>query len=415
MRIKNLKITVLLTAFFLSGCFLYGCHTSNQSVNQNENGASIEPVVATDAEPLVTKRVEAPVHSGEEHVQNAMFHNIKGIEGQFNKIAYAGDLKFLIAADKLYLYDVVNQKVIAEQELLIDEVEQIRKTDAGYVVLGHSDNLVYYCSFYNKSLEAKENYNVNELLELNDEGFLQNADISPDGMDLIAVNFGQQLYIYHFNEKKNQMLLDIAKEDSEQIQGLCDIEQVCFTDQGRKIAFFGQKFEENSKDGSNGVKVIGSVSVDGSELDVKETGTFVPQYMYSFNDYVLYGEDITAAMINGEASGETWKYKTNNHKISKFVLRDKNESEAIYSSDGGKYFASVICGEEEWKVRIYDSETGSQTGELEVSNENDKVSKETRPLFYFYEDSGVYLFYSKDYTESGKDKIQIGQIPQMSN
>ncbi len=275
-----------------------------------------------------------------------------GINNREKSIFGAGDGKIFVKSDKLYIFDVYNQKIVAETPLNgFVPPESYSVTENGYCVTGSEirDSQRYLKAvYYDKELNLIQQLDLNELTSKAP----RMAAITKSGQK-IAYATEQEIVLYDLNTGTMQSLLNLSAEN---IATLIDIK---FFDNDNKLAFMGTNFAENGID----QPVFGYVPVTGSGTVTEKAGLPQLQNMAVSDDCVAFSEGIYP-VGTGEPVGQVIIIDSSTGQIRRHNLLEKSEGSNIFLSDKGNYFMS--CQNKGGKIifRVYDSKTGEMIQEM---------------------------------------------------
>lgn len=328
-------------------------------------------------------------------------------------VEYAGDGKLLILADKLYLYSVSKDEVItAVQRESGLENFAVKILDDGYAVIGTtgaikraSTNLFgsstgseksynMACTFYGKNLNKISEIDIVKKIGV-DAINPSDIAVSEDGKKIAGINVNG-LYLYDRTTNKKQCIVDDKANQSSSIQN------IIFTNIGfvnnNQISFIAQILGVNSKENETSYSAYGVVNVDGSKLlsyRADELGK-----LSSYHNIALLSQDIA---MKGP-SGQVNVFNCSGHKTISFSLDEKSESEHIWGSENGKYFASsVLADGKGWMIRIYNLETGKKVYQKLQTIKNMESYKD--PSIYVLEKDEKYVLFFRSTSSTVKPEI----------
>lgn len=379
MKKKILSIGLSLMVL-LSGCAQTG------SLEQADN-ASTEITSMT-----VPDQIGGSPQQGETKSVSSMDKQIdfSKIQGKITQIYPAGGSKVMIFADKIYLYDIASGETVGTAS---DEgLDMVRcwTLDSGYVIAGtvspqatsngSGDGVgwveggtgdLFHVVFYDASLKSRLEFELSKMMD-NEEVFMMETngiDFSSDG-NYIVCGLIKGIYLYDRKQNKRTKLIDLTVEDKKAYSGLCDIEQVAFTNADKTIAFKGQSFSVPAVNDENSFDTIGTINVDGTGLTNQKIDGYAAKELTAYDSRVLVAEDFTTA----DGRIMIIDNKSSNKNI--YPLSDNKEGGNIYGSDSGHYFASSDENETGFTVRIYDTETGKLVKEEKISADGEYIVKD---------------------------------------
>ena len=234
MRMKHKRLAIIICLFVL---FIVGCTKSNDNIgelNDHQGNSNNEGKEITSSES----------HSTVPDVVS----NLK-LEGDIKNIYYANENKVLIAADKLYLYDLETGTVLKESTIEPFDSENIWVIDNGYVAVrerlsGNSNESMmtsggfsYKAIFYDYDLNTVSEFDLNQLFEDDDMLMsLKAISFSSTGTQIAYATYSG-LYIYDFEKQTKTKVIDLESIDYKERSGIVNIEQIGFTNDDKRIAF----------------------------------------------------------------------------------------------------------------------------------------------------------------------------------
>ncbi len=374
MKKKIFSIGLCLT-LLLSGCAQKGSVFSE--------GTSTE---ATSMEATSTNQYEETndfSQSGEAEVMsiNTQQKDWSKVQGKIRGIYSAGGSKVLVFANEISLYDLATGKTVGT--VSEEGLDSLRcwTLDTGYVIVGQvaskgsggfeaeegSSGPQLRVVFYDTNLKSRSEFDISNLLR--DEKTLMDTEaiaFSSDG-NRIAYATMTGLYLYDRQQDKHTTLIDLTAEDEKARSGICNVEQVGFTNGGNNIAFKAQSFDVPAVIGEPSFDTIGIINTDGTGLTNQKADGYAVKELSAYDSRLLVAEDFTTA----DGRVMVMDNKSGSKKIH--ILSDNNEGGNIYGSDTGRYFASSVSSKTGWTVRIYDTETGKMVKEESISNDGEEV------------------------------------------
>jgi hypothetical protein len=383
MKKRLLSLLMTLTVLFVVAC--------SQKNNSNEN------IINSDHMDDKSTKTESnaknqPVPTDAATQTDQLDINLEGIQGSIKKIYYADSNKLLISGDKLYLFDLESERVLAEAQQEEFDEENYWVIKDGYVTVrvkfgsGSTDTYNYSCIFYDQNFNKVSEFDFNTLINVDDYIFSisRRISFSADGKRVaFATNSG--LYVYDFGQNQKTTLIDLTSEDLKVRSGIVNVEQIGFTNDDNSIAFKAQSFDIPAIEDKPSFDTCGIINADGSGLSNKRFGKYFTRELTAYNDFLLYGEDFSCA------TGRILVMNTPSGKTKIYNLIEKDESINLCGSDDGYYFAtSIPKNSSSWIIRVYNMETGKLEAEQSVSSHGKdlymaqdpiiKVIDETRTL-----------------------------------
>lgn len=339
--------------------------------------------------------------------------SIRDLDGLVDVINYLGDDELFIFSDKIYLYDIKKDIILSS----IDRKPNSSYTgavrlDNGYVVIGETgdpiEKEIYSlitgktekvpgnnlgCTFYNEALAEVETVDiVNDIgLEVMPGPF--QVSVSKDGNKIACIT-NQSLYVYDRVKKETKLIADASKEKNSAGQ------DAFFTN----ISFMGNDhifFLAHSFDEADEVfDVYGTVNTDGSGFHLYRGGSL--DTFIAYDDITLMSQRDSMKAL----SGEVFVYQHNKKDALNLKLSEKAESEHVWGSNTGKYFAtSVRIKNQGWKIRVYDMMTGACVQEKLYEDSEADLYKD--PYIYILDYNKTLLLLFRTASSSRTDKLQM--------
>ena len=338
--------------------------TEATSVHQYEQTSDLSQSGETEATPIAAQQIDW-----------------SKVQGQVMGIYPAGDSKVLVFADKISLYDLATGKTVGTASEEVLDSLRCWTLDSGYVIVGQVTSkgsggleVVEGTSgpqlrvvFYDASLKSRSEFDILNILR--DEETLMVPEaiaFSSDG-NRIAYATMNGLYLYDRQQDKRTTLIDLTAEDWKARSGICNVEQVGFTNGGNSIAFKAQSFDVPVVIDKPSFDTIGIINTDGTGLTNQKVDGYAAKELSAYDSRLLVAEDFTTA----DGRMMVMDNKSGSKKIH--ILSDNNEGGNIYGSDTGRYFASSVSSKTGWTVRVYDTETGKMVKEESISNDGQEL------------------------------------------
>ncbi len=375
MSVKTLSIILGIFLFFTFGCTKSNDSAEGSNDNQGDSN-NINEVIDV--------------------ITPSVISDLK-IEGDIKDIYYSDEDTILIAADKLYLYDIETGKVLNEVTRETFESENLWVIDSGYVAVRQSSsrindasimsnvNFNYEAIFYDGELNEVSDMNLNHLLEEDDMLVSTQAISFNTSGSQVAYATYSGIYIYDFEKEKKVMVIDLTSMDTKQRAGIVNIEQISFTDEDRRIAFKAQSFNVPAVPDEPSFDTCGTVNIDGSELMNQRFDNYTCKKLTSYDNLLLFAEDPSIA------TGRTLVMEMPSEKIKIFNQITRNESGNIWGSIEGGFFATSTLNDSGWTIRVYNTKTGELEAEQKLSNDGEERYLEHDPIIRVIDGSRTYI------------------------
>lgn len=366
MKYKLFFVLLTLLMFFAVGC----TKKDAQQEEVDQGGEAVDPTISQSIPPLPEMK----------------------IEGDIKNIYYAHGNKVLISADKLYLYDVDSENIVAEAPQETVESEQFWVIDSGYVSVkesnhndpGMMEGVPHYTgTFYNHELQIVSEFDFNQSVDEDDLLIsLDGISFSKSGNKLAYATYSG-LYTYDFEKDSKTKVIDLELEDSKARADIVVVEQVGIINEDTRIAFKAQTLSKVPEKPS--YDTCGVVNVDGTELSNRTFDSLTCKQVTSYSDLLLLAEDPTIA------SGKLMVMETTNDKTKLHTLMNQEEGGNVTGSDGGQYFATSSSNKDGFTIRVYNTETGQLEGEQQVAADEKGLYLSHDPVIKLLDDTRTYI------------------------
>jgi hypothetical protein len=388
-------ILLLFFALVLSGC------QQKRGDLEHSGKASGEPVSTQNAEKTKQKEQPEQKEQAEEKVPCAPTQEgeqgkdgFGEIQGKITEVFYGNDGDLLMQAEKnIWLYHIAARTVKAKRKVPDLRNLSVRRLDGGYAVVGEisrtekkgvgmsadSDSADggWRVLLLDSSLNIRKKINVSNLV--GGKGHVSDAEciaISRDGGKIAAAT-EKGIFLWDVQSKKRRKVLDFAKRRVIEHLVLDGVNQIAFTKNDKKLAFFSSVLPESASDGEESISAWGTVSLNGEGLNMSADADYHGEEMQVYDDCLVLSESFE------HNSGRLLKVDMGSGKKSFIPFSDKREGkDGVYSSADGKYFATACLAGKSVTVRIYDMERGRVLLKKTMKNKKEE---------YFYRIPRIYL------------------------
>ena len=282
--------------------------------------------------------------------------------GKVSGCYYAGGSRIIVAADKLYLYDMGKGETIASADISMGDLCVQTFTD-GYFVVGQgnaggeggngtfatsesSDGINGY--ILNKDFAVQDTISFNGLLS--DDFVFQTAGIaiSQDGKQ-IAFGGLQGLYLYDISSRKVRTILNYSEEGTAGNMQIVTMDSLTFTG-NNTLVYVGMATDTSI--GGDGVSVYGTVSTDSANLTITKKG----DYKVDTGEVQKGGNLLIIPQSFDKNNGTLLMLDTlsNTEKTMSFSSGSEGK-DGVYCSGQGEYVATAILEESSVTINIYDT------------------------------------------------------------
>lgn len=345
----------MITIFALSlSLMLSACQNTEKSDNQSASAQmsssdstnSVDSAVSNDSQPTdsvdVQNKAANPITVGT--------FDDSAFSGKILSFSYADENTVIVLADKLYLYDTQKGAVTATAAISLRDI-RISSYSGGYLVTGF-DEKDGDCSgiLFDKNLKNETQLDFTSLTK--DVPMSENVTISSDGKT-IAIGGIYGLYLYDTGSKTISTILNYKENIEVNNMRLTRLSSFSFIDQGNKLAYVGGGFPIPVIDGVSDTPIYGTVSIDGSNLNIIKNTSYYGSELLAGGNTLLMPQDFKhnngSLLIMDASTGE------------ETVMHFSDSSEGlsgVFCSEQGQYYATAVLGNDDITIRIYDTSTG---------------------------------------------------------
>ncbi len=274
--------------------------------------------------------------------------NKSAFTGKIRSVAYAGNGKLIVQADKLYLYDSAKGSVLGSAEIPMDSF-YVQRFDGGYMLAGfrQGEPTAY---LYNSTLARVKEVKANKVLK--DDFMVSESGmaISPNGK-LLAIAAMQGLYLYNLETGSLTTLLDYSKNASSSKIRIIMVNAMVFSQDNKQISFYGDGVSVPSVSDENSFSIYGSVAAAGGNLKITKPSSYSIDEIQSGGGRLFFPQSFT------KSSGKLlWVDDNGQEKFLTFSTSEEGKN-GIYISEQGRYVATAVLNGN-LTIRIYEVESG---------------------------------------------------------
>ena len=296
--------------------------------------------------------------------------------GKVSGCYYAGGSRIIVAADKLYLYDMGKGETIASTDIAMGDLCVQTFTD-GYFVVGQGkaggggSNGSFASSesggingyILNKDFAIQDTISFSGLLS--DDFIVQITGIavSQDGKQ-VAFGGLQGLYLYDISSRKVRTILNYSEEGTAGNMQIVTMDSLTFTG-NNTLVYVGMATDTSI--GGDGVSVYGTVSTDSANLTITKKG----DYKVDTEEVQKGGNLLIMPQSFDKNNGTLLMLDTisNTENTMSFSSRSEGK-DGVYCSGQGKYVATAILEESSVTINIYDTASGKSIHTETVQDSN---------------------------------------------
>ena len=295
--------------------------------------------------------------------------------GKVSGCYYAGGSRIIVAADKLYLYDMGKGETIASADISMEDLCVQTFTDGYFVVgqgqAGGGSNGSFATSesggingyILNKDFAIQDTISFSGLLS--DDFIVQITGIavSQDGKQ-VAFGGLSGLYLYDISSQKVRTILNYSEKGTVGNMQIVTMDSLTFTG-NNTLVYVGMATDTSI--GGEGVSVYGTVSTDSANLTITKKG----DYKVDTEEVQKGGNLLIMPQSFDKNNGTLLMLDTisNTEKTMSFSSRSEGK-DGVYCSGQGKYVATAVLGEGSVTINIYDATSGKSIHTETVQDSN---------------------------------------------
>ena len=362
---------------------LSACGSRQENGNSSENGTiNIEPQSEEDdsSENTGNESSEMNVINLQDNGTDKNIMAVSTVKdyafsGKVSGCYYADGSRIIVAADKLYLYDMGKGETIASADISMEDLCVQTFTDGYFVVgqgkAGGGSNGSFAASesggingyILNKDFAVQDTISFSGLLS--DDFILQITGIavSQDGKQ-VAFGGLQGLYLYDVSSRKVRTILNYSEEGTAGNMQIVTMDSLTFTG-NNTLVYVGMATDTSI--GGDGVSVYGTVSTDSANFTITKKG----DYKVDTEEVQKGGNLLIMPQSFDKNNGTLLMLDTisNTENTMSFSSRSEGK-DGVYCSGQGKYVATAILEESSVTINIYDTASGKSIHTETVQDSN---------------------------------------------
>lgn len=361
---------------------LSACRSRQENGNSSETGAiNMEPQSVEDDSSENTGNessemnvIDLQDNGADKNIMAVSTVKDSAFSGKVRGCYYAGGSRIIVAADKLYLYDMGKGETIASADISMGDLCVQSFTD-GYFVVGQgkagSSNGSFAASesggingyILNKDFAVQESISFSGLLSDDFIPQITGIAVSQDGKR-IAFGGLQGLYLYDVSSRKVRTILNYSEEGTADNMQIVTMDSLTFTG-NNTLVYVGMATDASI--GGDGVSVYGTVSTDGADLTITKKG----DYKVDTEEVQKGGNLLIMPQSFDKNNGTLLMLDTisNTENTMSFSSRSEGK-DGVYCSGQGKYVATAILEESSVTINIYDTASGKRIHTETVQDSN---------------------------------------------
>ena len=363
---------------------LSACGNRQENGSSSENGTiNIEPQSEEDDSSGNTGNESSKINvidlqdnGTDKNIMAVSRFKDSAFSGKVGGCYYADGSRIIVAADKLYLYDMGTGETIGSADISMEDL-CVQTFTEGYFVVGQGkaggggSNGSFAASesggingyILNKDFAVQDTISFSGLLS--DDFILQitGIAISQDGKQ-VAFGGLQGLYLYDISSRKVRTILNYSEEGTAGNMQIVTMDSLTFTG-NNTLVYVGMATDTSI--GGDGVSVYGTVSTDSANLTITKKG----DYKVDTEEVQKGGNLLIMPQSFDKNNGTLLMLDTisNTEKTMSFSSRSEGK-DGVYCSGQGKYVATAILEESSVTINIYDTASGKSIHTETVQDSN---------------------------------------------
>ena len=361
---------------------LSACGDRQENGNSSENGAiNMEPQSVEDDssentgnESSEMKVIGLQGNGTDKNIMAASTVKDSAFSGKVSGCYYAGGSRIIVAADKLYLYDMGKGETIASADISMGDLCVQAFTD-GYFVVGQgkvgggnasfaaseSDGINGY--ILNKDFAVQDTISFSGLLSDDVTSQITGIAVSQDGKQ-VAFGDLQGLYLYDTSSKKVRTVLDYDEDGRANNIGIVSMDSLTFTGKNT-LVYVGTATDISN--GGDGFSVYGTVSTDSANITITKKA----DYQVDTEEIQKGGNLLAMPQSFNKNNGTLLMLDTASMTEKMITFSSRSEGkDGVYCSGQGKYVATAILEESSVTINIYDTASGKSIHTETVQDSN---------------------------------------------
>lgn len=362
---------------------LSACGNRQENGNSSENGAiNMEPQSVEDDSSENTGNessemnvIDLQDNGTDKNMMAVSRFKDSAFSGKVSGCYYADGSRIIVAADKLYLYDMRKGETIASADISMEDLCVQTFTD-GYFIVGQGkaggcSNGSFAASesggingyILNKDFAVQDTISFSGLLSDDFTSQITGIAVSQDGKQ-VAFGGLQGLYLYDVSCRKVRTILNYSEEGAADNMQIVTMDNLTFTG-NNTLVYVGMATDTSI--GRDGVSVYGTVSIDSANLTITKKG----DYKVATEEVQKGGNLLIMPQNFDENNGTLLMLDTisNTENTMSFSSRSEGK-DGVYCSGQGKYVATAILEESSVTINIYDTASGKSIHTETVRDSN---------------------------------------------
>ena len=381
---------------------LSACGDRQENGNSSENGAiNMEPQSVEDDSSENTGNessemnvIDLQGNGTDKNIMAVSTVKDSAFSGKVSGCYYAGGSRIIVAADKLYLYDMGKGETIASADISMGDLCVQAFTD-GYFVVGQgkagggnasfaaseSDGINGY--ILNKDFAVQDTISFSGLLSDDFTSQITGIAVSQDGKQ-VAFGDLQGLYLYDTSSKKVRTVLDYDEDGRANNIGIVSMDSLTFTGKNT-LVYVGTATDISN--GGDGFSVYGTVSTDSANITITKKA----DYQVDTEEIQKGGNLLAMPQSFNKNNGTLLMLDTASMTEKMITFSSRSEGkDGVYCSGQGKYVATAILEESSVTINIYDTASGKNIHTETVQDSNSTYFQRV-PQILILDESGTCI------------------------
>ena len=363
---------------------LSACGNRQENGSSSENGTiNIEPQSEEDDSSGNTGNESSKINvidlqdnGTDKNIMAVSRFKDSAFSGKVGGCYYADGSRIIVAADKLYLYDMGTGETIGSADISMEDL-CVQTFTEGYFVVGQGkaggggSNGSFAASesggingyILNKDFAVQDTISFSGLLSDDFIPQITGIAISQDGKQ-VAFGGLQGLYLYDVSSRKVRTILNYSEEGTAGNMQIVTMDSLTFTG-NNTLVYVGMATDTSI--GGDGVSVYGTVSTDSANLTITKKG----DYKVDTEEVQKGGNLLIMPQSFDKNNGTLLMLDTisNTENTMSFSSRSEGK-DGVYCSGQGKYVATAILEESSVTINIYDTASGKSIHTETVQDSN---------------------------------------------
>ncbi|MDO5156658.1 MAG: hypothetical protein Q4D51_11905 [Eubacteriales bacterium] len=295
--------------------------------------------------------------------------------GKVTGCYYADKQNVIVAAEKLYLYDMQKEEIRVSADISLDDMnvqsfsegwficgQMIRSSSGSFLTAKNSGGMTGYV--LNEDFSIVKTIFFSELLD-NDFALSPASIALSDNGEQLAIGGLHGLYLYDMKTGEMKQVLNYSENATANNMRILTMDSLLFLEQDKTLLYVGQGVSATEGDGQDGISIYGTFAVDGSNLSITKNATYAVDEVKKGGNIIV----LTQSMNKNDGTCLFLDTETGNKTRLEFESDSEGE-DGVFCSEKGKYIATAVLGDGSMTIYIYNTVSGEKihTETIEDSN-----------------------------------------------